>query len=414
MKKLGMVAIELVAICGGSIHAQQPIEISRKISREPNSLNWVEVTSTPISKQVMFDFSSPISFKKSIDEEASQLLLNFPGMHLPDFALTNLSTQFEKLKADGLIKETSVKDHKNADGFSVALTFMKTKAAEGDGQSLEQPNRILIRWSKLDTPHRLVLDIFSKEDLDKLTQKEALFLHASNNAFQSDSTYQQRIPFRIIVDAGHGASDMGAKGFYGQIEKNITLDIAQQVKTLLEDQGARVTLTRDCDKEVSLQDRAELAAQLKAHLFVSIHVNSSGKLGSQASGIETFYLQSKNLLPPKRTGGFMFINLAKNNELIDLVDTHLKNNLNLSKNLASCIQKNLLETLAKTGHQAIDRGIKPEYFRVLFQSTIPSVLAEVGFITNKDECRRLAQSSYRQQLAQSITGGIRTFLAHYY
>ncbi|MFA6527134.1 MAG: N-acetylmuramoyl-L-alanine amidase [Candidatus Babeliales bacterium] len=392
-------------------------EVVRKISNEPNCLNWVEVTSTPISKQVMFDFSSPIFLEKSINKATSQLRLVFPGMRLGNSNMSTITAQFDKLKADGFIEDVAISQRtEKVPAVVVALTFAKSRnLIDPDTQtSFERPNKMLIRWSKIDNPYRLVLDIFSKEDLDTITHKEALFLHASNDAFQSDNASPATAPFRIVIDAGHGASDMGAKGFYDLIEKNLTLDIAKQVQALLEKKRAKVTLTREWDKEISLQGRAELAAQLKAHLFVSIHVNSAGKLGSPASGIETFYLDSKELLPPSRTGGFMFVNLAQNNQLIDIVDTHLKNNLNLSKNLALCIQKNILSTLAKADHPAIDRGIKPAHFRVLFQNAIPSALAEVGFITNKDECKLLAQPSYRKQIAQSITQGINTFLTSYY
>ena len=392
------------------------LELVKKITNGPNCLNWVEVTSTPISKQVMFDFSSPIFLEKSINKEDLQLNLVFPGMRLGNSNISHITAQFDKLKADGLIENVAISERSHKiPALVVALKFAKNRTFVGaDTQSpAEHPNKMLIRWSKIDNPYRLVLDIFSKEDLEAITHKEALFLHASNDAFQSDTTTPMTPPFRIVIDAGHGACDMGAKGF-GLIEKNLTLDIAKQVQTLLEKQGAKVMLTRDCDKEVSLQDRAELAAQLNAHLFVSIHVNSAGKLGSPASGIETFYLESKELLPPKRTGGFMFLNLAQNNQLIDTVDTHLKNSLNLSKNLALCIQKNLLATLAKEDHPAIDRGIKPSHFRVLFQNAIPSALVEVGFITNKDECKLLSQNGYRHHLAQSIARGVKTFLSSYY
>lgn len=420
MKIIGHVTIQTIVLLSIGMNAQingSQAEPTRRASTEPNCLNWIEVTNTPVSKQVMFDFSSPIYLEKHINKENLQLELVFPGMHLGTFNMDNVIAQFDKLKIDGTIDTVNISQRTTkVPAVVVALTFAKTKnyIDQATQTSSIHPNKLLIRWSKIDDPYRLVLDIFSKEDLDTITHKEALFLHASNDIIQSDNAVPTTPPFRIIIDAGHGASDVGAKGFYGLLEKDITLDIAHQVQTLLEQQGANVTLTRDRDKEISLQDRAELAAQLKAHLFVSIHVNSAGKLGRPASGIETFYLEDKGLLPPTRTGGFMFVNLTQNNALMETIDTHLKNSLNLSKNLANCIQKNILTTLTQQHHAAINRGIKPAHFRVLFQNAVPSALVEIGFITNKDECKLLAKPGYRQHLACSISKGIKEFLASYY
>lgn len=393
-------------------------EPTRRVSQGPNCLNWIEVTQSPISRQVMLDFSSPIYLEKTIKKESLELELTFPGMHLGSLDMDKVDAQFAKLKDDGIINNFDVSERTGKlPAVVVTLTFAKTKKIEDSTNKIphQAPNKLVIYWSKFDNPHRLVLDIFSKEGLDALSRKEALLLHASNNVIQSDSQPQRPLPYRIVIDAGHGASDTGAKGFSHFTEKDITLAVAKRVQSIIEKDNptANVTLTRDCDKEISLQERAELAGQLNAHLFVSIHVNSAGKPESPASGIETFYLESKKLIPPTRTGGFMFVNLAKDNALINTIDTSLKNSLTLSKNLAQCIQTNLLSSLKQKKFSPIDRGIKPSHFRVLFQNAVPSALVEIGFITNRKEAKLLEQEDYQDLVAHGIVKGINGYLTSY-
>lgn len=172
----------------------------------------------------------------------------------------------------------------------------------------------------------------------------------------------------IVIDAGHGGSDPGAVG-NGLREKDITLDIALRVKQLLEEKGFAVIMTRDSDVYPSLKERTDLANNANADIFVSIHVNSGG-----GTGIETWWY-SKGPEPQK------------------------------SLELAKSIQNELIkETNAR------DRGVKDGNLHVNRESKMPSALIEVGFIDNASDAAKLAQSSYKQQIAKGIVEGIIKYL----
>jgi N-acetylmuramoyl-L-alanine amidase len=186
------------------------------------------------------------------------------------------------------------------------------------------------------------------------------------------------------------------------------------VRTILKkDNSINTLLTRDSDTGLTLVERNNLAAQLQADLFISIHVNSSGVMNSSASGIETFYLEEEKLLPPTRQGGWIFVNLKKDKKLIQLIDQLSSKNISESQKLAQNIQKNLLSLLKEKNIPAIDRGVKKNLFRVLFPNEVPSILVEVGFLTNQEECYKLTQVSYRNHLAQGICNGIQSFIKEY-
>jgi N-acetylmuramoyl-L-alanine amidase len=211
-----------------------------------------------------------------------------------------------------------------------------------------------------------------------------------------------------VLDAGHGGSEPGARG-NGLVEKTVTLDITKRTRAMLEEHGYNVMLTRQQDCDLSLVERSVLAEQLKADLFVSIHVNSARSIPTSANGIETFYLQNSELVSPTRHGGFLFMNLKKDLALIALIDKHVQDNTQLSKTLAKSIQSSLVNYLQSQQISINDRGIKSDKLRVLLRSPIPAALVEVGFINNKNDAFRLSEEEYRDKLAYGICQGIMRF-----
>jgi len=390
-----------------------------------NSLTKVEVSKLQFSTHIMFDFASPIYFKKKIIKEKLQFLLAFPGMKREHFNEQLVLEKLSILKEEGMVTAISITEQNDKVPMVIlTLSFAATKRENNMTNTIETANSLLIKWTKIEDPHRLILDIFTKESLDTLKKRDAIILHAHNDVIKSDSQpsisskiskkKKSKNGLRVAVDAGHGGPvDCGARGFHNLLEKNVTLDLAKRVRTILNGDGFQTLLTRETDQAMSLQDRSDLASQLKADFFVSIHVNSCGKLGGQASGVETFYLQEKKLLPPTRKGGFIFVNLEKDLDVIKTIDGYHKNNINTSKKLATSIQTNLLELLKNQNMPTNNRGIKPAFFRVLFRNEIPSVLVEVAFITNKNDCDKLIESSYRQHLAMGICNGIKKFAETY-
>ncbi len=385
---------------------------------EFNRLNWVEI-SQGSSIQLLFDFTQPIYFKKKFNQEAYQLRLSFPGMHLQHFDKKQVISKLSKLKALGLVKKIDLFE-KTTKYPKVVLTidFEKTRQIKQPDDSFETiKNSLLIKWCKMEEPNRLVFDIFTQESLNKIQKNDTGILYAHNNALQTDTQPPingKSAPtpenLRIVIDAGHGGSDNGAQGF-GLKEKELALDIALRTRSILKKDGMSVFLTRNSDQDVSLTNRTELAHQLKADLFVSIHLNSGGPAGSQPSGLEIFHLNTQQLVTPNRDGGYLFINLEKNMDQAAIIDKQLKDQTNLSRKLATQIQQQVLNTLHTKNMPIVNRGVKSQYFRIFFNNASPTALVEVGFITNPKEAKLLATTEYRQLLAQGICAGIKKHLA---
>lgn len=401
--------------------------------KEFNRLNWIELLEGRISSfqtpaassfQVMFDFKDSIYCKKKIVKDKHQLLLMFPGMNMQSFDKNYVLEKLEPLKKNGLVSAINIFEKKEGTP-TVVLLLQFASATQNTDSKTEQPRQFVIKWCTLTSPFRLILDIYLKETLDNLSKNhlyhnDAAYLHASTNTYQYDSySYPQKpaqknAPLRIVLDPGHGGANTGARGNGGIIEKKLTLDIAQQVHKMLKDEGLTSYLTRTTDEDVSLYKRVELASQLKANLFISIHVNAhlqpTGQPNPNAAGIETFYLDGEELLPKKSKTGMLFVNMDKDEGTVEIIKKGIQENLSKAKHLAQSIQNSLLTTLQKKYGHVINRGVKKASFRVLLQTEIPAILIEVGFATNPEEAKRLATPLYRTLVARGIVAGLRTYL----
>jgi len=215
---------------------------------------------------------------------------------------------------------------------------------------------------------------------------------------------------RIIIDAGHGGLDPGTGSLAGLKEKEITLDLARRTKQILKKFGFNVYLTRNEDKDLSLLERSELAIHLKADLFVSLHVNSAGTV-ENANGIETYYLNDRNLVEPLAQRGFLFLTESKDEEaLTKIVDKIFCEKVSASKMLASNVHNGIVNFLKEKDIGIVDRGVKQSLSRIFLRNEMPTSLIEVGFLTNKQEAKRLADHRYRQVLAYGICRGIKDYL----
>lgn len=188
----------------------------------------------------------------------------------------------------------------------------------------------------------------------------------------------------IIVDAGHGGHDGGAVA-NDVIEKDLALDLARRLKRELLAAGLRVITTRETDVFLPLEDRAAFAARHQAAAFVSVHLNTDGS-GSDAEGIETYFADAK----PLSSRQFAAASGGKHGDSADF---------------AAAVQRMVCETT-----KAANRGIKERSYTVVAQAACPAVLVECGFITSANECSKLKQESYRDQVAAGIAGGVTLFL----
>jgi N-acetylmuramoyl-L-alanine amidase len=211
---------------------------------------------------------------------------------------------------------------------------------------------------------------------------------------------------RIVIDAGHGGHDPGAHG-NGINEAELTLDVALRVQKLLEKQpGIEVVMTRDTDVFIPLQERTAIANREGADLFLSIHANASRNV--QARGIETYFLNFA--MNPEAEAVAARENATSGqamHSLPDLVRTiALNNKINESRDLAATVQRSMAKRLAAKNHNLKDLGVKQAPFVVLIGAVMPSVLAEISFVTNKQDGTLLRTQTYRQQIAQALFEGI--------
>ncbi len=212
----------------------------------------------------------------------------------------------------------------------------------------------------------------------------------------------------VILDPGHGGKDPGAMSKRGTREKDIVLDISRRVKQLLEQRGVKVRMTRNKDVFISLQERTEIACRSKADLFVSIHANSNPNRNTQ--GMEVYVLkdlESNEKYEEQRrvNSKLLFRNLAMKQGQVDLeniLDDMLYANKQVdSKLIASHVCRNVCrEAKIRNG------GIKRAHFYVLRNTFIPSILIEVGYLTNLQEERLLKTGLHRQKLAEGIAQSI--------
>ncbi len=215
---------------------------------------------------------------------------------------------------------------------------------------------------------------------------------------------------RIVVDAGHGGKDPGAVGPSNVLEKDVTLAMAKVLaKRLEEDLGCEVILTRDRDVYLPLEERTAIANRVGADLFISIHANANES--SKAYGVETFYLNfSKNdkaAAVAARENGTSLKQVG-DLELI-LFDLMANSKINESSRLAAEVQKSMVDYLSRSYSKVRDLGVRQGPFYVLVGATMPSVLVEAAFISNKREESRLTNRKYQEKTCAAIAKGVRNY-----
>jgi N-acetylmuramoyl-L-alanine amidase len=216
---------------------------------------------------------------------------------------------------------------------------------------------------------------------------------------------------RIVIDPGHGGHDPGARA-NGLTEADLVLDIAQRVATLLREQrGIEVVMTRDKNVFIPLEERTAIANKVDADLFLSIHANASRN--TAARGIETYVLNFASnpaaeevAARENATSGRSMGTLP---ELIRAIA--LNDKLQESRELATMVQTALVRSLRPQNNGVRDLGVKQAPFVVLIGARMPSVLAEISFVTNRADANLLKQSAYRQRIAQALFDALMKYQA---
>ena len=216
---------------------------------------------------------------------------------------------------------------------------------------------------------------------------------------------------KIVIDPGHGGHDTGTIGPNGLYEKDLVLDVSKRLGKLLEARlGADVVYTRHDDTFIPLETRTAIANQEQADLFVSVHANSSHD--PDARGVETYYLNFTSAPDALEVAARENADSDKSiHELQDLVKKiALKEKIEESREFASDVQQSLHNGLAAKSPGERDRGVKKAPFVVLIGANMPSILAEISFISNPGDERRLRMPEYRQRIAESLYRGIARYV----
>ena len=216
---------------------------------------------------------------------------------------------------------------------------------------------------------------------------------------------------RIVIDPGHGGHDTGTIGPNGLEEKDLVLEVGKRLGKLLETRlGADVVYTRQDDTFIPLETRTAIANQEQADLFVSIHANSSRD--PDARGVETYYLNfTSNANALEVAARENAVSDKSIHELQDLVKKiALKEKIEESREFAGDVQQSLHTGLAVKSPGIRDRGVKKAPFIVLIGANMPSILAEISFVSNPTDERKLQTSEYRQRIAESLYRGISKYV----
>jgi N-acetylmuramoyl-L-alanine amidase len=212
---------------------------------------------------------------------------------------------------------------------------------------------------------------------------------------------------RVVIDAGHGGHDSGTLGYGGIEEKDVVLDVALRLGKLLKDKlGVEVIYTRSDDTFIPLETRTAIANKAQADLFISIHANSSSD--DSARGVETYYLNFTS--DPTALDVAARENAVSQSSVYQLSDLvkkiAMKDKIDESREFALDVESSLYAGLQRGNAGLKNRGIKKAPFVVLIGANMPSILAEISFVTNPRDADQLRQPDYRERVAESLYKGV--------
>ncbi len=217
---------------------------------------------------------------------------------------------------------------------------------------------------------------------------------------------------RIVIDPGHGGRDYGAPGYLkGVHEKKVSLKLARRLaKKIREELGCEVIMTRNSDRNLTLEERTAIANTKNADLFISIHTNAARD--RRAYGIETFFLNlatdNDAILVAARENATSTKNISDLQTILSDLMQNAK--INESSRLAVHVQKSMYRHLRKHYSKINSKGVKQAPFYVLLGAQMPAILIETSFISNRRECKRLNSTSYQDRMSEAIIKGIREYI----
>lgn len=301
-----------------------------------------------------------------------------------------------------VVKQVLAKSPKNLEPKKIASRPQIASQKKKPVKPVSEKKRVLVSKTKHSAQVPVQKKYFKKS---KKGKKGHLYIPSSGRDKKSARL--------IVVDAGHGGKDQGARSASGLNEKNVNLTIARHVKTILVNRFKyRVVMTRKDDTFIPLKERSEIANNRNADLFVSIHANAAKR--KSAHGIETYFLgtthNDRALETAARENGEL-VKSVKDGQVQEILASLITTTkINDSSRLAGTVQENLFRSTRKKFRALKNLGVKEGPFYVLHGADMPSILVEVGFLTNRKESRMLSKPDYLYRLASSIAEGIHKYL----
>jgi N-acetylmuramoyl-L-alanine amidase/putative methionine-R-sulfoxide reductase with GAF domain len=348
--------------------------------------------------------------------------LSNPERFYFDLRDTQLVPELQGKSLDGDALLSKIRVAQPVAGMTRIVLEAKPGATLAEPQvSLERdPYRLVIQVTKAGAHPKGAVNLFPNAP-EAAKSKLAIVVPPPT---KEDLQMRARVPrMRIVVDAGHGGWDLGTVGRRGLLEKDVVLEISERLGKLLESRiGADVIYTRQDDNYVPLDERAMIANQAQADLFVSVHANYSDL--PSARGVETYYTNffsapgSKDLGPkgmaayePTSANGNSVAGSLKNAVAPTLSAADLHDRIEQSRRLAASVQRSLYGTLSVQNPGLRDRGVREAAFVVLTESAMPGILAEVSFVSSPTDEQKLRSDGYREQIAEALYRGIARYAA---
>jgi N-acetylmuramoyl-L-alanine amidase len=373
----GVAALLLVAAAGPAAAAARGVFLTGLRS-------W----SAPASTRIVFDFSAPVTPVAPDSGQAPALVVTLPDQPLARAAGVPAVLPVR----DGLVDSVEVVTERRSARFRVWLCDTTRF-------------RVFTLRADQEKPFRIVVDV---------TRPGAAV--AADRVLAGIAAAKKQQPVRVVVvDAGHGGEDTGARGPRGVLEKQANLGMAHALAAELgRTPGIRAVLTRDGDYFIPLRDRYRAAEKAKADLFISLHANSSPRRGS-GSGTEVYFLSlrgatdqaTKDLADLENAADLVGgVPPQAEDDLVSILyDVKRSSALQQSQLLA----ESLLDHVTKD-RRLEERGVKQAGFVVLKSVEFPSVLVETAFINNPVEARLLADPEFQRQMARQLAAGVRAYL----
>jgi len=263
----------------------------------------------------------------------------------------------------------------------------------------------------LKNPFRIVIDVWGTVD----TPVQPVITMGKNNVKIPAGALAKQLALgvsRIVIDPGHGGRDYGAPGYLkGVHEKNVVLKLARRLaKKIRKELGCDVIMTRNSDRNLTLEERTAIANTKNADLFISIHTNAVRD--RRAYGIETFFLNlatdNDAILVAARENATSTKNISDLETILSDLMQNAK--INESSRLAVFVQKSMYRRLRKHYSRIKSKGVKQAPFYVLLGAQMPAILIETSFISNPRECKRLNNTAYQDRMAEAIVEGIKAYI----